>query len=252
MRIVNRKLIVPLVTIVALSLMSGCTDYKKKYDYLNVEHQNLKGRYENLEGERAELANRVAQDQQTIDELQRQISELNKPAATATGFEGMDVAFDAAAGTITVTLQNTILFDSGKATLKSTTSKELDQIVSVLRQKYASKDVDVVGHTDTDPIVKSSWKDNLELSAQRALSVTRYLIEHGISDKQVRADACGAARPVASNASADGKAKNRRVEIVVNLRQRSASTVPASAPAPKPKPSAEAKKPAAGAAAKKK
>jgi chemotaxis protein MotB len=252
MRIVNRKLIVPLVTIVALSLMSGCTDYKKKYDYLNVEHQNLKGRYENLEGERAELANRVAQDQQTIDELQRQISELNKPAATATGFEGMDVAFDAAAGTITVTLQNTILFDSGKATLKSTTSKELDQIVSVLRQKYASKDVDVVGHTDTDPIVKSSWKDNLELSAQRALSVTRYLIEHGISDKQVRADACGAARPVASNASADGKAKNRRVEIVVNLRQRSTSTVPASAPAPKPKPSAEAKKPAAGAAAKKK
>jgi chemotaxis protein MotB len=252
MRIVNTKLIIPLVTVVALSLMSGCTDYKKKYDYLNVEHQNLKGRYENLEGERAELANRVAQDQQTIDELQRQISELNKPAATATGFEGMDVAFDAAAGTITVTLQNTILFDSGKATLKSTTSKELDQIVSVLKQKYASKDVDVVGHTDTDPIVKSSWKDNLELSAQRALSVTRYLIEHGISDKQVRADACGAARPVASNASADGKAKNRRVEIVVNLRQRSTSTVPASAPAPKPKPSAETKKPAAGAAAKKK
>jgi len=245
MRIVNRKLIVPLVTIVALSLMSGCTDYKKKYDYLNVEHQNLKGRYENLEGERAELANRVAQDQQTIDELQRQISELNKPAATATGFEGMDVAFDAAAGTITVTLQNTILFDSGKATLKSTTSKELDQIVSVLKQKYASKDVDVVGHTDTDPISKTKdlWKDNWELSAERALSVTRYLIEHGISEKQVRADACGSARPVASNSSATGKAKNRRVEIVVNLRQRGPATAPAAASTPaKPKPAPAAAK----------
>ncbi len=183
-----------------------------------------------------ELANRVAQDQQTIDELQRQISELNKPAATATGFEGMDVAFDAAAGTITVTLQNTILFDSGKATLKSTTSKELDQIVSVLKQKYASKDIDVVGHTDTDPIVKSSWKDNLELSAQRALSVTRYLIGHGIAEKQVRADACGSARPVASNSAATGKAKNRRVEIVVNLRQRGPSTSPAAAGTPAPKP----------------
>jgi chemotaxis protein MotB len=171
----------------------------------------------------------VAQDQETINELQRQISELNKPAATATGFEGMDVAFDPAAGTITVTLQNTILFDSGKATLKSATSKELDQIVSVLKQKYASKDVDVVGHTDTDPIVKSSWKDNLELSAQRALSVTRYLIAHGISEKQVRADACGAARPVASNSSATGKARNRRVEIVVILRQRAPAAAPASA-----------------------
>jgi chemotaxis protein MotB len=229
MRIVDTKLIVPLVTVVALSLMSGCTDYKKKYDYLNVEHQNLKGRYENLEGERAELANRVAQDQQTIDELQRQIEELHKTPAQATGFEGLDTVFDPAAGTITVTLQNTILFDSGKATLKSTTSKELDQIVSVLRQKYASKDIDVVGHTDTDPIVKSSWKDNLELSAQRALSVTRYLIAHGISEKQVRADACGAARPVASNSSATGKAKNRRVEIVVNLRQRGPAATGAAA-----------------------
>jgi chemotaxis protein MotB len=124
-------------------------------------------------------------------------------------------------------MTDAILFDSGKATLKSATSKELDKILSVIKQKYASKEIDVVGHTDTDPIVKSSWKDNWELSAQRALSVTRYLIEHGIPEKQVRADACGSARPVASNASAEGKAKNRRVEIVVNLRQRSASPVPA-------------------------
>jgi chemotaxis protein MotB len=242
MRIVNRKAIIPLVTIVALSLMSGCTDYKKKYDYLNVEHQNLKGRYENLETEKQDLANRVAQDQQTIDELQRQIEEAHKTPAQATGFEGMDnVAVDFAAGTITVTLDNKILFDSGKATLKSATSKELDTILSVIKQKYASKDIDVVGHTDTDPIVKSAWKDNLELSAQRALSVTRYLIEHGIPDKQIRADACGASRPVGSNASADGKAKNRRVEIVVNLRQRSASPVTTPAAEPKAKPASSKK-----------
>jgi chemotaxis protein MotB len=243
MRLAHSKLIVPLVTVVSLSLISGCTDYKKKYDYLNVEHQNLKGRYENLEGDRQQLADRVAQDQQTIDELQRQIEELNKTPAQASGFEGMEVAWDPALGTITVTLPNTILFDSGKATLKSTTSRELDQIVSVVKQKYANKDIDVVGHTDTDPIQKSPWKDNLELSAQRALSVTRYLIDHGISDKQVRADACGAARPVASNSSATGKAKNRRVEIVVNLRQRGPATAPAAASAPaKPKPTATAPK----------
>jgi chemotaxis protein MotB len=224
MRFVHRKSITLIAVIVSLGLISGCTDYKQKYDYLNVEHQNLKGLHEKLEAERQDLASRVAQDQQTIDELQRQIDELHKTPAQASGFEGLEVAVDAAAGTITVTLQNTILFDSGKATLKSTTSKELNQIVSVIRQKYPSKDIDVVGHTDTDPIQKSSWKDNWELSAQRALSVTRYLVAHGIPEKQVRADGCGSARPVASNATADGKAKNRRVEIVVNLRQRSAST----------------------------
>ena len=74
------------------------------------------------------------------------------------------MAFDPAAGTITVTLQNTILFASGKASLKSATSAELDHILSVLKDKYAGKEIDVVGHTDTDPIRKSAWKDNWELS----------------------------------------------------------------------------------------
>jgi chemotaxis protein MotB len=200
-------------------MLSGCTDYKKKYDYLSVEHENLKGRFANMQGEKQRLADRISQDQQTIDELRRQIEELNQTPADATGFgEGYDVAFDPAAGTITVTLQNTILFASGKASLKSATSAELDHILSVLKQKYAGKDIDVVGHTDTDPIRKSAWKDNWELSAQRALSVTRYLIERGIPDDQVRASGCGPARPVAPNTSSSGKAKNRRVEIVVNMR----------------------------------
>ena len=219
MQVVKAKVIVPLIGVVLLFLVSGCTDYKKKYDYLNVEHQNLKGRFENLQGERQRLADRISQDQQTIDELRRQIEELNRTPADATGFgEGYDVAFDPAAGTITVTLANTILFASGKASLKSATSAELDHILSVLKSKYAGKEIDVVGHTDTDPIKKSEWKDNWELSAQRALSVTRYLIDRGISDDKVRASGCGPARPVASNSTSAGKTRNRRVEIVVHMR----------------------------------
>ena len=223
MQIVNRTLVIPFICLIALALVSGCTDYKKKYDYLNVEHQNLKGRFETLQAERQDLADRIAQDQQKIDELQRQIEELNKTPAEATGFgPGYDVAFDPTAGTITVTLPNTILFDSGKASLKSATSSDLDHILSVVKQNYAGKDIDVVGHTDTDPIKKSPWKDNWELSAQRALSVARYLIQRGIPEQQVRAAGCGPARPVAPNTTTAGKAKNRRVEIVVNMRQRAA------------------------------
>ena len=219
MHVARAKAIVPLIFVVGLSLLSGCTDYKKKYDYLSVEHENLKGRFANMQGDKQRMADRISQDQQTIDELKRQIEELNRTPADATGFgEGYDVAFDPAAGTITVTLQNTILFASGKAALKSTTSAELDHILSVLKDKYAGKEIDVVGHTDTDPIRKSAWKDNWELSAQRALSVTRYLIEHGIADDLVRASGCGPARPVAPNTSSAGKARNRRVEIVVHMR----------------------------------
>jgi chemotaxis protein MotB len=219
MQLVKAKVVIPLICVVVLSMVSGCTDYKKKYDYLNVEHENLKGRFENLQGEKQRLADRISQDQQTIDELRRQIEELNRTPADATGFgEGYDVAFDPDAGTITVTLQNTILFASGKAALKNTTSAELDHILSVLKSKYPGKQIDVVGHTDTDPIRKSEWKDNWELSAQRALSVTRYLIEHGIPEAQIEASGCGPARPVAPNTSSAGKAKNRRVEIVVHMR----------------------------------
>jgi chemotaxis protein MotB len=219
MQLVRAKAIIPLICIVVLSMLSGCVDYKKKYDYLNVEHQNLKGRFENMQGEKQRLADRISQDQQTIDELRRQIEELNQTPADATGFgEGYDVAFDPDAGTITVTLDNAILFASGKASLKSATSAELDHILSVLKQKYAGKEIDVVGHTDTDPIRKSAWKDNWELSAQRALSVTRYLVKYGISDDLVRASGCGPARPIAPNTTNAGKATNRRVEIVVHMR----------------------------------
>lgn len=222
MQVARKKTIALLICFVFITLMSGCTNWKKEYDALLVQHENLKGRYELERQEKNSLADEYTQSQQTIDELQRQIEELNKTPADASGFgEGYDVAFDPEKGTVTVTLENSILFDSGKAALKQTTIAELDHIRSVLRQgRYAGKEIDVVGHTDTDPIrkTKDKWKDNLELSAERALSVARYLIGKGIAEEKIRAVGCGASRPVASNATSAGKAKNRRVEIVVYLR----------------------------------
>ncbi len=219
----NKKIIL-LISIVSISLSSGCggfpTNWKRKYEALNVEHQNLRGLFERERKDVSQLAGRISQDQQTIEELQRQIAERHRTPAEATGFgKGYDVAFDPSAGTITVTLPNAILFDSGKAKLKRATSTELNHILSVLKRQYADKQIDVVGHTDSDPIKKSKWKDNWELSAQRALSVVRYLIARGIGKDKVQAVGCGAARPIASNATASGKARNRRVEIVVYMRK---------------------------------
>ncbi len=221
MRAARYQTIILLISFVLISLLSGCTNWEKKYQALLVEHENLKGQLEYERGEKSDLANRISQDQQTIEELQRQIEQQRKTPADASGFgEGYDVAFDPDAGTITVTLPNAILFDSGKASLKSATSQELDHIRSVLREKYNGKKIDVVGHTDTDPIrkTKDQWKDNWELSAERALTVTRYLIQRGIAEDQIRAVGCGESRPIASNSTVSGKAKNRRVEIVVHIR----------------------------------
>ncbi|HIJ53210.1 MAG TPA: OmpA family protein [Planctomycetes bacterium] len=210
------KAIALLTCLASATFFSGCTNWKKKYESQLAVSKNLEGL---LLRERTEKSQLAEQSQQMIDDLQRQIAEFNRTPAEATGFgPGYDVSFDPSAGTITVTLPNTILFSSGQATLKKATSRELDHIESVLRQKYSNNRIDVVGHTDTDPIKKSKWKDNLELSAQRALTVVRYLIGRGVDNKRIRAIGCGAARPVVSNATASGKSKNRRVEIVVHVR----------------------------------
>ena len=219
MRTANKKSIALLICLAAATLLPGCTNWKKKYENLNVAYKNLEGQLEFEQSQKGELAKQISQDQQTIEELQKQIQERNKTPGEASGFgNDYDVAFDPSKGTITVTLKNSILFDSGQATLKTGTITELDHIRSVLRDRYSSKTIDVVGHTDSDPIKKSNWKDNWELSAQRALSVVRYLIKRGIPDEKIRAVGRGESQPVASNASASGKAQNRRVEIVVYIR----------------------------------
>jgi chemotaxis protein MotB len=207
-----------LLGLISVLVLSGCTDWQKKHEALNVEHQNIKGLLERERAEKGQLADQLAKDQQTIQELQKQIGEKKKSPAEATGFgEGYDVNFNAAAGTITVTLPDAILFDAGKASMKSATSKELDHIYAVLKDKYPGREIEVAGHTDSDPIKKSKWADNLELSAQRALSVSRYLIQRGVSENRIKAAGCGSARPIASNSTAAGKQKNRRVEIIVHM-----------------------------------
>jgi chemotaxis protein MotB len=219
MRTVNKKAIILLICLASVTLFPACTNWKKKYKALNVEHENLKGLLEKEKAEKGQLTEEVSQSRQTIEELQKQITERKQTAAQATGFgEGYDVTLSSQAGTVTVTLSDKILFDPGKATLKKSSSAELDHIRSVLQSNYAGRQIDVVGHTDSDPIKKSPWKDNMQLSTERANVVVRYLVEHGIPQANIRAVGRGASQPIASNKTASGKAKNRRVEIVVHMK----------------------------------
>ena len=218
MRFINKRNVVVLISLFFLSLLPGCTNWKSEYDKLYVVNQNLEGQLTAEKAKNQEYVDRISRDSQTIAELQKQMEVKKQTPAQATGFEGFDVSLNAAEGTITVTLPNSILFDSGQASLKKESSAELNNIYSVLRQRYAGKKIDVVGHTDSDPIQKSDWDDNWELSAQRALTVTRYLIKRGFPESQIEAVACGESRPVVPNSSEANKAKNRRVEIVVHMR----------------------------------
>jgi chemotaxis protein MotB len=205
----SSKVIVLIICTLSISLLSGCTNWKKKYNNLNVEYQNALGRLENKD-------RIIAENQKVLDDLQRKLAEGQKIG----GFGDLETTVDAQKGTLTVKIPDTILFDSGKAALKKASISELNQVISTLKndQMYAGKDIDVVGNTDSDPIKKSNWQDNWQLSTERALTVLRYMIDQGIAPDRVRAVGCGEAQPVAPNTSASGKSKNRRVEIVIHMR----------------------------------
>jgi len=103
-----------------------------------------------------------------------------------------------------------IYFDSGKSLIKPESTQAIGEIAKLLKGQPALK-LFVVGHTDNEGTVEG----NLRLSQERADAVLRALVgEHGIAPARLRAFGCGQFSPVAANDSAEGKAKNRRVELV--------------------------------------
>ncbi len=108
-----------------------------------------------------------------------------------------------------------VLFDSGKATLRRSAHGVLDKVAKVL-EEVSDQPVGVEGHTDNQPIKHSGWSDNKALSLARAKAVAEYLgQQHGIDAKRLIPVGHGDERPIASNDTAAGRAKNRRVEIVI-------------------------------------
>ncbi len=114
-----------------------------------------------------------------------------------------------------IALDAEFLFNSGMATLRKEAVPKINEVVSTIQATYPDKEVIVYGHTDTEPIKKSKWKDNFELSTQRALTVVRQLKDSGITGGKLVAAGCGEYQPIASNDSKEGRQQNRRVEIYV-------------------------------------
>lgn len=103
-------------------------------------------------------------------------------------------------------------FDTGKALIKPDSEPALGQIVALLKQNPQMK-IFVVGHTDATGLLDT----NLKLSSDRAAAVVAALVERGIAATRLRAAGVGPYCPVASNRTEDGKARNRRVELVEQL-----------------------------------
>jgi outer membrane protein OmpA-like peptidoglycan-associated protein len=112
-------------------------------------------------------------------------------------------------GTV-ITLSGSVLFVTNEATLLPTAQARLNQVAEALLTTK-DRDIMVEGHTDS----RGSEGYNLALSQRRADAVRDYLVSRGYPSEHIRAQGIGKGRPIASNASADGRANNRRVEIII-------------------------------------
>ena len=192
--------------------LGGCTDSLKQENALLTEEnqalrEELNSRNAALETANLELRDRSLE----VSRLRRELDE----AGTASGGTPFDnipgVSGAYGAGTVTATVENDILFDSGKATLKNGAKKALDAVAGVLNSSYAGQSIRVNGHTDTDPIKKSGHKSNYHLGFERAYAVREYLITRGVDAKRIALGSFGPNEP------RESKERSRRVEIAVAL-----------------------------------
>ena len=115
---------------------------------------------------------------------------------------------------VVLQLSESILFDTGRADLKSESTQVLDIISKLIPS--IQNDIMVQGHTDNVPINSSTYKSNWELSTQRAVCVVKYFIENkGLDPTRFSATGYGEYKPLVDNTTAENRAINRRVDILI-------------------------------------
>lgn len=114
---------------------------------------------------------------------------------------------------ILIRFKENILFDSGKAILKTDAKVILADIANILRE--INKDIRVEGHTDNIPIHNKYFESNWELSAQRAANVVKYFIENNIDPLRLSLAGYSKYHPVSDNDTYEGRKKNRRVDVLI-------------------------------------
>jgi chemotaxis protein MotB len=149
----------------------------------------------------------------TSKEIQKKLEEQIKSLADNESVKKNISIFTDERGVI-IRILDKAFFDEGKADLKERAKNALDKIVPVI--KNIENNIRIEGHTDNVPISNHEFKSNWELSVRRATEVVRYFIEkHNFSPERVSAVGYAEYKPVASNDTAEDRALNRRIEIIV-------------------------------------
>ncbi len=138
--------------------------------------------------------------------------DFGAPAATYEEITDADISVRGNEDYAIYSVDETILFDTDKNTIKANAADKLKQVSESMGKRFANGQVRIYGHTDA----QGSAGYNLQLAEQRAEAVKNWLTQNGnVTEDRVSLHPVGESQPVASNASAEGRQQNRRVEIVV-------------------------------------
>ncbi|MFW6057837.1 MAG: OmpA family protein [Persicimonas sp.] len=160
---------------------------------------------EEIEQREEELADAVEQLEAEIEAREQAEQEL------AEALEELDEIAEVDEDNGIINLDNSVLFEFGKSELRPDANDQLSAVADVLRRQEEAR-ITVEGHTDAI----GSDEFNEQLSRERAESVRDFLVERGVDPEQVDARGLGEQRPIADNESPEGRAMNRRVEILVD------------------------------------
>ncbi len=119
-------------------------------------------------------------------------------------------------GRMIVKMSDKILFDPGKTKLKDEGEIAIQEVAQILSGPgFKGRQFQIAGHTDNIPMRSRLYKSNWELSAARAVNVTKFMVESGMDPKSVSASGYSEYDPVGDNTTEDGRATNRRIEITL-------------------------------------
>ena len=167
--------------------------------------------------------NELDERERTINELQDMINAqtervqnlLNSVKDALLGFSSDELTVREKDGKVYVAMSDKLLFESGSARVDKRGKEALAKLAEVLN-KQSDIDVYIEGHTDSKPINTAQFKVNWDLSVIRATSVVRILTkDYGVKPLQIQPCGRGEFMPVADNETANGRAKNRRTEIIM-------------------------------------
>ena len=261
----SRRWIGVLGMLAAMSLAGCASDWQERYEQSQRENLDLVQQMEQVRSSQAEAAAKAESATGQIDALKREqeklIQERNEAARVAENWKAEaekrptttptavapnptdDVSSKVAAikrdnpnsivtvtpdGNIEITLPSDVTFASGSDSITDGAKKSLRGLSSKLNGDFGPYMIRVEGHTDAEPLKRTVGKytDNLGLGAARANSVTRFMRdEMQIDAKRLMSASRGEQEPVADNKSLAGRAKNRRVEIVVVIPRDAASAM---------------------------